>query len=179
MKKALSLVLAVLMLISAFSAMALGISAEDADTTPSGQIWEGETDLLRSDYVNSGKGVLFAQGNTYLKSPLMSWNSQLIWKPGAAGEYVEFPLQVETEGKKRLIMQHLVSGDLGIFDIYWDDTLLYDDLDMYAARNITELDLGEFEIAKGTHKLKFVCQGKNSKSSTVNVIYFSPAHLIT
>lgn len=173
MKRILSLSLAVLMLLTTFAVFSTSVFAQDGETpVPTGQIWEGETDLLATDYVKSNEGLVYGQGvpgyNTTAGSEKPSWNSHMMWNKGSAGDSIEFPLDVKTEGKKTFVLQYLVAVDFGTFDVYWDDTLIYDNLDMYAAkanRKFIELELGEFEVTKGIHKLKFVVVGKNASST--------------
>ncbi|MBQ9079535.1 MAG: hypothetical protein IJY27_00510 [Clostridia bacterium] len=184
MKRILSLSLALLMLITTISALGIPASAEQPDLAPQGQIWEGETDLRATNYVSSNNGAFYPQNvsgynseSDWPDSARPSMNGQAIWKSGAVGDYLEIPLDVEVQGEKTLILQYMHSQDFGIFDIYWDGELIYDDLDTYASktdRKFVELDLGTRNVTRGTHSLKFVVASKNAESAgyALGVDYF-------
>jgi len=168
MKRILSVFLALLMMLTAFAMLGVTVYAKDKAQIPSGQIWEGESDFVFSDFVNSGEGKVIGHGNDFENSGKMSQNGFLLWDPGAEGEYLEFSLQVETEGEKTLMFQYLAAQDLGIFDIYFDGALIRENLDMYvpeSERGMVELDLGKMDITQGVHKLKVVYKGQNSEAS--------------
>lgn len=173
MKKALSLILTALMLVSAFSMLVISASAADA---PSGQIWEGESDLRR-DYTIAiaDWSMFYLQNNEGYNDETAFPNSQRpsmdmsgFWKNNEAADELEIKLDVKTSGKKTFIMQCLKSSDFGIFDIYFDNTLIGDNMDFYCekgARGFFEFNLGQYDVTLGTHTLKIKCVGKNELST--------------
>ncbi|MBQ9079536.1 MAG: dienelactone hydrolase family protein [Clostridia bacterium] len=145
----------------------------------SGQIWEGETDIrYGTNFTLTGTDKRFYPQNldSYnfwtIETARPSQNAHAIWTAKAVGDTMTIPLDVEVSGEKEFYIQFLCSQDFGIFDIYWDDELIGDDIDTYAAyvknvtneRHLVEFNLGKRNVTKGEHTLKIVAVGQNTDS---------------
>ncbi len=180
MKRIVSLMLTALMLISVFMSAVVPASADEA--APSGQIWEGESELRRNHYTTLSQVTLYAQDvagyNTNDVSPSKpSCDAQAIAKLIEGGDELVIKLDVKCEGVQGFFVQLMRSNDFGIFDIYWDDQKLASNVDTYAAkaeRHFFELELGNHIVTKGEHTLRFVSVGKNESSSgyLIGIDYF-------
>ncbi|MBQ9079537.1 MAG: hypothetical protein IJY27_00520 [Clostridia bacterium] len=171
MKRTISIFLAVMTLICALSMFSVTASAADV---PSGQIWEGESDLRR-EYTIDFASSFYLQNNegyndetAFPTSERPSMDCSGFWKATENGDRLIITLDVKTEGKKTFYMQLLKSADFGIFDIYYDDKLIADNLDLYcekASRQFFEFNLGQYDVTPGKHTLTFQVVGKNDLST--------------
>lgn len=194
MKKTLGIIILAAMLLT--SLVIVPASAEVS--APTGQIWEGEYAIAKNAEVLLGTKDFYAQAvNKYNNESqysayttvsfadvdFPSCDAQALWKPAsglpsgkaATDNAVSVKLNVETEGEKTIFFQHMKAKDFGIFDIYFDDTLIADNIDMYSKElYFAELNLGKITVTKGEHTLKFVPVGKNSASTgyLLSVDYF-------
>lgn len=167
MKRIIGIILSALTLTTAFGILFGTVSAAD---TPSGQIWEGESDLRRN-WISEYGSYFYLQNNSgyndetnFPTSERPSMDCSGFWKATQNGDQLIIKLDVETSGNKKFYMQVLRSVDFGIFDVYWDDTLICDDLDLYCAkaeRRFYEIDMGTHYVTPGTHTLTFKNVGKN------------------
>lgn len=165
--KKLSLILCAAMLMTLLAAIVPASAA-----APTGQIWESNE--LRQGAVTASGVLPYYQNNagyndeaTFPTSARPSMDGSMFTKL-ADGDTLTITLDVKCEGDMQFYTQLLSSYDFGIFDIYWDDLKIVENLDLYSpkeSRGFKEYDLGKRYVAAGTHTLKIQVVGKNALSA--------------
>jgi len=167
MKKALSLLLTLSMLLSLMPVVA--VSADSADqvvieaenmTLVTG---EGQVQNMESKFPGSG----------------FSGGKQFWFKNTAEGGVLELKFTLDTAFEGPASIAHCMAGDFGIFDIYIDNTLVYDELDMYynagtvgaAVKHSGNVSMNNVSLMAGEHTLKLICTGKNAANTYTDRYY--------
>lgn len=157
MKRIFSMFMCALMLMSVWMAT-IPVSA----AAPSGQIWEGEYDLL-------AVGASAFDSDFYVqdmaKHNKFSNDSHLFWKPTQVGDALTFKVNVETAGEKTMYIALCTAADFGMIDILWDNVVISKNVDCYSdPLSWTELNLGKRNVTAGEHTLELRVTGQNSTS---------------
>ncbi len=94
-----------------------------------------------------------------------SGGKQVLWQSARLDQTVEFVFDVRTAVSGMLKLAATKANDFGIFDVYMDGELL-GQIDTYnpVVISFSSFLLGEVELSKGRHVIKFVSVGKNEKS---------------
>lgn len=167
MKKALSLLLILAMVLSLIPMLSVSASTNTTITIEAENMTlvtgEGEVQDMESKFPGSG----------------FSGGKQFWFKNTAAGGVLELRFTLDTAFEGPISIAHCMAGDYGIFDVYVDNTLVYDELDMYlnagivgnAVQHSGNISMGEVSLAAGEHILKLVCTGKNAANTKADRYY--------
>lgn len=145
---------------------------------PSGQIWEGETDLRNLYYTQTEKhndfyGQDITSYNTNENSPTKpSMDAHAIWKNVALNDEMTFTLTSETSGTKTLYIRFLHAVDFGKFDIIWNGQKLGKTVDMYAAKPyyLEDKAIGTVTVEKGkSYTLTFKSVGTSNTAYNMSI----------
>ena len=174
MKKALSFILTLVMLLTVLPIIGTSVSAATSTVieAESMTLISGNGQVQNMDQIFPGSGF--------------SGGKQFWFQSTAVGNTLELSFALTESFSGQVTMAHCMAGDFGIFDVYIDGNLLYEDLDMYynagiagqAVKRADGISLGNMELAAGTHTLKLICKGKNA-SNTYSDRYYGSVDCIT
>lgn len=86
------------------------------------------------------------------------------------GAWVQVDFQVNEEELRQLTLRMTKANDYGIYRILLDGEVVRDKYDFFNPDlEITELNLGQRKLSRGTHTIRFVCLGKNDRSDNYNL----------
>jgi len=94
-------------------------------------------------------------------------NRHMWFRPGKAGEWVEFELPVAADGKFKLVIYGTKAADYGIVQYWLNGQKVGEPLDGYNDGVVPtkRVDLGTVELKKGKARLRMEVTGKNPKST--------------
>ena len=109
-----------------------------------------------------------------LNSPMYSGEQAVKFAPVAGAELgaaFSFPFTVAANGQYSITVRTNMYNVRGCYQMYVDDQPLGEAIDHYNAETlVTSVQAGRTDLAEGQHILRFVCTGKNSKSTGHNLI---------
>ena len=96
-----------------------------------------------------------------------SGNKHMLFANNTAGAEMTLSFTLEEAWKGFMSISYCKAADYGIYDIYLDGTLVWDNLDMYSGTLMASSTLFQEETAleAGEHTLKFVNVGKNANAT--------------
>jgi len=96
------------------------------------------------------------------------WEENIVFFQGKTqGSTITIPFEVVEAGRYEVMPTLISSYDYGIYTAQLDDKPVGGSLNLYASDVLMPqgYPLGRFDLTKGTHRLKFVCQGKSGQSA--------------
>lgn len=97
--------------------------------------------------------------------PHCSGGKQMFFTPRVQDASFEASFDVQETQDGIVEMLLIYSWDYGIYDVYFDDELLFDDLNMYSSETISEqIRLGMDELSAGEHTVRFECVGSDPRT---------------
>ena len=98
-----------------------------------------------------------------------SGGAQLFFKPPDQNAWVEVPFEVPEDGRYVVKADLTRSRDYGIYEIRLDGRKIGDARNLYNPATVVKTEnLGSLELAKGVHRLRFVCVGHDPASHLDN-----------
>ena len=127
------------------------------------EIWEGES-------VN--KSVSGGLADTQQHTGL-GWSNgaQLFWRNANIGHQLIMRVDVQASGEYELTANFTKASDYGRFDVYLNNTLIKEDIDLYSPDVITEkVALGTYFFNSQRSELKFVVKNANASAHPGNML---------